>query len=188
MPKYRKILSLKNKKPQPDSAVSASPVTHVAINRKTPVQPALIDPPPKTVSRKPKNKIAKPSAPIPVNPKPLSTPHIPRFVKIAATLTLLRETFPQAFTEPFTAPFAVGIRQKAHKALKQKANAEGSKVPASKNLIGQAIELYKNIHPEYALRLQEEGAQRIGLEGEPCGIVTAEHIRLEGLRGTPITR
>lgn len=125
---------------------------------------------------------------MPVKPKPLSTPRIPRFVRIAATLTLLRETFPKTFTEPFTAPFAVGIRQKAHKALKQRASSEGRTVPVSKNLIGQAIELYKNIHPEYALRLQEEGAQRIGLEGEPCGIVTAEHIRLEGLRGTPITR
>ena len=183
MPKYRKILTLKNKNPKPESAVFASPVTHVTITRKAP-----LDPPPKTVSRKPKKKTAKPPAPVPVKPKPLSTPRIPRFVRIAATLTLLRETFPKTFTEPFTAPFAVGIRQKAHKALKQRASSEGRTVPVSKNLIGQAIELYKNIHPEYALRLQEEGAQRIGLEGEPCGIVTAEHIRLEGLRGTPITR
>lgn len=186
MPHYRKILTLKHKKPKPEPTASA--ITHVAITRKPPVQPVLIDPPPKTVSRKPKKKITKPPAPVPVKPKPLSTPRIPRFVRIAATLTLLRETFPKTFTEPFTAPFAVGIRQKAHKALKQRASSEGRTVPVSKNLIGQAIELYKNIHPEYALRLQEEGAQRIGLEGEPCGIVTAEHIRLEGLRGTPITR
>jgi hypothetical protein len=182
-PRFKKILTLKNKKKPPESpnkTISATSVVRVAITRKTPPAPAVEVPKPIPVKKSKAAKPQKKKAVPPTKPKPPLTPDIPRFVKVAATLTMLRQEFPLVFTEADIHPFAVGIRQDIHKLLKKRALAEGltKKSVVSKSLIGEAVDLWKQIHPEYGQALLIAGTPRIGIDGTVQGEVTEAHVQL----------
>lgn len=81
---------------------------------------------------------------------------------IETTLALLVERYPAVFSMAEPRPLALGIR-----------DAIVSDNPALRpNCIGTALRAYASA-PDY-LRKLVEGAERIGLDGQPCGTVTAE--------------
>jgi sRNA-binding protein len=94
------------------------------------------------------------------------TPH-PHNGNIAAVLELLAETWPAAFSiyEARRRPLKIGIRDEILAAL------DGAVTPAE---LGLALRCYVS-NRVYRSRLVAD-AVRIGLDGEPTGIVTVDQI------------
>lgn len=140
----------------------ATPVVSAAVALKHPLKP--LPPAQKSVSPKPKAQAKPKSSPEPIDPRP-------RGERVAETLSILQAEFPALFpeTEADVRPFAIGIRKDLWEALKKK-KAEGRF--RSRALISEAIALYREQHPVYAGQLQIAGTPRIGIDGNPQGIVT----------------
>jgi hypothetical protein len=162
----RPLLTLKGRKPS-DKPVAASPViSSVVVARKKRYVVEVAPPKPVEVAKpKPQPKTPKKPKVIPP-PKPLPLPIIPRFVRVATTLTALRETWPLLFDETDPPLWEVGIRKKFWKGMNKK---------HSRALIAEALQLWQQLHPEYHQKLKIVGNPRLGIDGTVTMTVTEEH-------------
>jgi len=129
-------------------------------------------PAPKPAAKKP---VAKPKP----APKPVKLPdvEIPRFVKVAVVLTILRQQWPHLFDDHDPQLWVVGIRKKMDRALKPLRPHDGIK-KISSSLVGDALDLWKKWHPAYREKTLVLGTPRYGLTGEIEGQVTEAHLAI----------
>jgi len=176
----RPLLKLKPKATPP--AATTPVVTSVVVTRRRRYEVVNPNKKPVEAETKPAKPAIKPPAKKPVAkpaPKPVKLPavEIPRFVKVAVVLTILRQQWPHLFDENDPKLWAVGIRKKMDRALKPLRPHEGIK-KISSSLVGDALDLWKSLHPNYRAKTLILGTPRYGLSGEIEGHVTDAHLAI----------